>query len=379
MQARRLYRQAKKLARLALRKRSRVPHELQLEVTNRCNLDCHMCPRLTLLKVPEVDMAWETFTKVLDRLEEEPESITLTGWGEPLMHPRIFDFIAEIHRRFPGCDVGFTTNAHLLTNAMIERVLAARVSRVNVSLEELPWENAEARIAPSVSATLDARDIHMKGLANEVAKGGHPTPAKVVDRLRRFLDAVNQDKNAGKPAPEVRLQLVLFPNGTDVMLRLIDFAAEAGFHAINLVRLDVRGRPDLKRPSWDEERRMIQAARERAAKHGVPLGSVNDHGFALRLASHADSFCVRLDNFIYVDVSGNVAPCCLLRGHRMGNLVEQSLEAVWRSEKFKKFYGPEVHPACAGCDAFLHGYAPAAPFDVGPRPLPIVRSLKEVS
>lgn len=374
MQARRLYRQAKKLARLALRKRSRVPHELQLEVTNRCNLDCHMCPRLTLLKVPEVDMSWETFTRVLDRLPEPPESITLTGWGEPLMHPRIFDFVAEIHRRYPGCDVGFTTNAHLLTNAMIEKIVAARISRVNVSLEELPWEGAEARIT-----TLDARDLHMRGLGNEVAKGGHPTPAKVVDRLRRFLDVINQDRKAGRPAPEVRLQLVLFPNGKDVMLRLIDFAAEAGFHAINIVRLDVRGRPELKRPTWEEERSMIAAARERAARHSVPLGSVNDHGVILGLASHNDTFCMRLDNFIYVDVSGNVAPCCLLRGHRMGNLVEQSLEEVWQSERFKKFYGPEVHPACAGCDAFLHGYAPAAPFDVGPRPLPIINSMKEVS
>jgi len=370
MHARQLYRQAKKLARLALRRRSRVPHELQLEVTNRCNLDCHMCPRLTLLKVPEIDMSWETFTRVLDRLTEPPESVTLTGWGEPLMHGRIFDFVDELHRRFPACDVGFTTNAHLFTNAMIERVRAARVSRVNVSLEELPWENADARV---VATGLDARDIHMKGLGNDIAKGGHPTPPKVVDRLRRFLDAMNDDRRAGVPSPELRLQLVLFPNGTEVMLRLIDFAAEAGFHAINLVRLDVRGRPDLHRPTWDEERRMIASARERAALRGVPLGSVNDHGFALRLASHADSFCVRLDNFIYVDVSGNVAPCCLLRGHRMGNLVEQPLEEVWESDRFKKFYGPEVHPACLGCDAFLHNYAPAAPFDVGPRPLPVLR------
>ena len=374
MLATRLYRQAKKLARLALRKRSALPHELQLEVTNRCNLDCHMCPRLTLLKVPEVDMSWETFTRVLDRLTETPESITLTGWGEPLMHPRIFDFITEIHRRFPSCDVGFTTNAHLLTNAMIERILAAKVSRVNVSLEELPWENAEAKVVETArTAPMDAKDLHMRGLGNEVAVGGHPTPPKVIDRLKRFLNAVNDDRRAGKHAVEVRLQLVLFPNGADVMLRLIDFGAEAGFHAINLVRLDVRGRPDLKRPSWEEERSMIAKARALAAERSVPLGSVNDHGFTLRLASHADSFCMRLDNFIYVDVSGNVAPCCLLRGHRMGNLVDQPLEEVWQSDKFKKFYGPEVHPACAGCDAFLHGYAPAAPFDVGPRPLPVLR------
>src|SRR5579872_5618188 len=116
MRALTLLRQARKLGRLATKSRVDLPREVQLEVTNRCNLDCDMCPRLTLLKVPEVDMGWDTFTKVLDRLDS-PESITLTGWGEPLMHPRLFDFIHEIHRRFPSCDVSFTTNAHFLTNA----------------------------------------------------------------------------------------------------------------------------------------------------------------------------------------------------------------------------------------------------------------------
>ncbi|MBI3723479.1 radical SAM protein [bacterium] len=365
MLALRLYRQAKKLARLATKTRADTPREVQLEVTNRCNLDCDMCPRLILLKVPEVDMSWETFTQVLDRLDS-PESITLTGWGEPLMHPRIFDFVAEIHRRFPSCDVSFTTNAHFFTEAFIEKILAARVSRVNVSLEELPWSDAEATTPPPS----DFRTGNpMKGHENYVARDGHPTPRKVVDRLRRFLDRVNAERAAGRDFPEVRMQVVLFPEGTEIMLRLVDFAAEAGFHAVNLVRLDVRGRPDLRRPSWEDERRMIALARERAESLGVPLGSVNDHGALLKLASHSDRFCVRLDNFIYVDVSGNVAPCCLLRGHRVGNLVEQPLREIWHGERMKRFYGPGVHPACVGCDAFLNCYAEPAPLER--RALPI--------
>src|SRR3954470_19328708 len=135
MQARRLYRQAKKLARLALKRRTDLPREVQLEVTNRCNLDCDMCPRLTLLKVPEVDMSRETFDAVLGRLDA-PESITLTGWGEPLMHPQLFDFVAEINRRFEGCDVSITTNGHLLTERLVATSFERKVSRWNVSLEE---------------------------------------------------------------------------------------------------------------------------------------------------------------------------------------------------------------------------------------------------
>ena len=52
----------------------------------------------------------------------------------------------------------------------------------------------------------------------------------------------------------------------------------------------------------------------------------------------------------------NTALCTSAR-----NLREQSLGEVWSSDEFRRFYGPGVHPACQGCDAFMHGYAdPAA-------------------
>lgn len=345
-----LARNGRKLARLALGVRARRPREVQIEVTNRCNLDCDMCPRLTLLQVPEVDMTRATFEAVLVRLDA-PEQITLTGWGEPLMHPELLGFLDLATARFPRADVGFTTNGHLLTERVARQVLERRVARINVSLEELPWEDAPARGGGDPK----------KGGDNLVARDGHATPPKVVAHLRRFLELRRERAAAGAPVPEVRLQVVLFPGSEATTLRLVDFAADLGFCAVNLVRLDVRGRPDLARPSWEEERRLIQAARARARERGVPLGSVNDHGALLRLASHGDRFCVRLDSYIYVDVEGNVAPCCLLRGVRLGNLVEQPLDAVWGSPAFKRFYGPGPHPACAGCDAFTDRYAePAA-------------------
>ncbi len=355
-----LVRNGRKFARLALGVRARRPREVQLEVTNRCNLDCDMCPRLTLLQVPEVDMSRETFAAILERLDA-PEQVTLTGWGEPLMHPHLFEFLDALHARFPRADLGFTTNGHLLTERVARRVLSGPVSRVNVSLEELPWEGTGDEASGERERPLAPAHDPKKGHGNSVASDGHPTPPKVVAHLRRFLELRRERAARGEPVPEVRLQVVLFAGSEATTLRLVDFAADLGFQAVNLVRLDVRGRPDLVRPTWEEERRLIRAARQRARERGVPLGSVNDHGALLRLASHGDRFCVRLDSYVYVDVEGNVAPCCLLRGVRLGNLVHQSLDEVWSSPAFKRFYGPGPHPACQGCDAFLHHYAQPEP------------------
>lgn len=175
--------------------------------------------------------------------------------------------------------------------------------------------------------------------------------------MQEFLARRRSWAAAGRSVPEARLQVVLFPGSEATTLRLVDFAAEAGFDAVNLVRLDVRGRPDMRRPSWEEERRLIAAARQRARQRGVALASVNDHGPFMRLASRADRFCVRLDSYIYVTVAGQVAPCCLLRDVRLGDLTRQSLGEVWSSPEFRRFAGPEPHEACRGCDAFRHCYA----------------------
>ena len=162
---------AAKFARLVTKTRTRRPHEFQIEITNRCNLDCDMCPRLSVLGVPEVDMAEDTFETILGRLVD-PQSITLTGWGEPLMHGRIFEFIDRIHARFPSCEVSFTTNGYLLDEGRVESILERRIRRINVSLEELPWEQE----APPEPATR-RRSPSRSGRASAERLPSRPRPA----------------------------------------------------------------------------------------------------------------------------------------------------------------------------------------------------------
>jgi len=53
------------------------PRQVQIEITNRCNLDCHMCPREDL-EIELEHMDWDKFVGVVDRLHDK-EEITLTG------------------------------------------------------------------------------------------------------------------------------------------------------------------------------------------------------------------------------------------------------------------------------------------------------------
>ncbi|MDF1662549.1 MAG: radical SAM protein, partial [Planctomycetota bacterium] len=154
-----LIHKARKFSRLLFKKRVSFPREIQLEITNRCNLDCDMCPRLSLLKVPEIDMSQETFHKVLDSLVK-PRAITLTGWGEPLMHGDFFNFVDEIHSRFPSCQLAFTTNGFLLNEATVRKILLRPFTRVTFSLEELPWEEGSLALANARAEGLDPKKGH---------------------------------------------------------------------------------------------------------------------------------------------------------------------------------------------------------------------------
>jgi MoaA/NifB/PqqE/SkfB family radical SAM enzyme len=341
---------ARKFARLVFKKRVSFPKEIQLEITNRCNLDCDMCPRLTLLKVPELDMSELTFKAILDNLKN-PRAITLTGWGEPLMHDRFFDFIDEVHHRFPRCQLSFTTNGFLLSQKVVEKILQRPISRITLSLEELPWEQGRLDQQEARSRGLDPK----KGHSNALAHNGHPSSNSVIEGIRALV--AGRAKRRRKP--EIRLQAVMLPSGLEPLLRLIDFALDEGLDLVNLVRLDIRGRPDLERPDWDAERAMIRQARDYARRRRLPIASVNDHGLLLKLAAHNDRFCMRLDDYIYIDVHGNVAPCCLLRSHGVGNVHDTSIHALWDSPQLKNFYGPSLPEECSGCDSFLNGYSSA--------------------
>ena len=64
----------------------KAPKVVQFGVTNKCNLNCVMCTR-DFFNLEEKHMSYSIFKELVDNLQGVKEVI-LTGWGEPLLHPR---------------------------------------------------------------------------------------------------------------------------------------------------------------------------------------------------------------------------------------------------------------------------------------------------
>lgn len=89
------------------------PLELIVEITNRCNLSCIMCPRASM-KRPQGFMEFELFKNIIDQVKDSIELVYISGGlGEPLLHPYLPDMIK--YCRDNDVYVGLSTNCTLLT------------------------------------------------------------------------------------------------------------------------------------------------------------------------------------------------------------------------------------------------------------------------
>ncbi len=91
------------------------PRELMVEVTTSCNYQCIYCFRNKIIdeKLTHM-MSVETFRKIIDNaVVAGVEKISFSGWGEPLVNPRILDFIRMAKEK--GLKILLNTNGYYLS------------------------------------------------------------------------------------------------------------------------------------------------------------------------------------------------------------------------------------------------------------------------
>lgn len=107
---------------------------LQVESAIACNLDCVMCPWREITKNPKnrglmSDEVWAAIRPYLS----EVNSVDFTGGGEPLLQPKLEEWIAEA--KIAGCETGFLSNGLLLKKDRLKRILDAGVDWICISID----------------------------------------------------------------------------------------------------------------------------------------------------------------------------------------------------------------------------------------------------
>lgn len=106
---------------------------VHIEPTNVCNLKCEMCPRDQQDR-PEGYMDFSIYKGLVDELRLlNTELIYLHLFGEPTLHPRIFDMIKYAKDR--NIDVAMSTNGTTLNSSMTKSLLNSGIDILIISFD----------------------------------------------------------------------------------------------------------------------------------------------------------------------------------------------------------------------------------------------------
>jgi MoaA/NifB/PqqE/SkfB family radical SAM enzyme len=256
----------------------------QVEVTTRCNLPgCIMCPRSAWPERWQAqDLTWETFEALMPSLQFFSH-IHLSGWGEPLLHPRLWDMARAL--RTQGLKVSLTTNGCGLNEEVQMRVLD-NLDMVAISLDGARAATYE-KLRPGA-------DFH---------------------RITEQIGALcTRKRSLGLEKPEVVLQFLKMRPNLPELPEFLKLAASLGVDRVNAPNLDFIPVPELEPLSLlspdppDSEIKAIQweaEAKAKALKMPFRNFSLFPH-FDMRVC---DANPLRN---AFVTVSGEVAPCVYL-------------------------------------------------------------------
>ena len=103
--------------------------KIAVELTNRCNLRCAMCP-MNKLGRPDADMPWELVEKVAADFKANGMVVSwMHEMGDPLLYPRL----AAAVDLFPGCSV--STNAMLLDGSIGRELVESTLRRIRLCVD----------------------------------------------------------------------------------------------------------------------------------------------------------------------------------------------------------------------------------------------------
>lgn len=110
------------------------PERVTIEITNRCNLQCFMCPR-NKVKMEIGDMEVSLFKKIIDEIANFlPVCLVPFFRGEPLLHPRFLEMLSYA-KQLGLKPIQIATNAYFLNQDISEKIFDSGIDFISFSID----------------------------------------------------------------------------------------------------------------------------------------------------------------------------------------------------------------------------------------------------
>jgi MoaA/NifB/PqqE/SkfB family radical SAM enzyme len=295
------------------------PRLLTIYLTTRCNLRCFICRREGFIGE---DLKFENIYKLRDAIKYA-QTISLTGWGEPLLYLRfedVLNYIYGLNRRKNL--IQLTTNGTRLSDHTA-RLLKGHLNSLTISLN---------------AATAETYNRQMKNGDFE----------KTLSAIRRFLSELEE-----KDRLKVNLYFVAHTENFQEIPDFVMLAHGLGITTVTIAHYQV-GIADHRQYSLlnvkDEYSAIVGQARAVGNRLGVLVYTPR---YFFSEKRRAIDGCLSPFNECLIEVNGDVSPCCFAGSYRIGNVYDSTFESVWFSKAYRKLRKKRHLPNCQNCGAFL--------------------------
>lgn len=277
-------------------KAASYPWELIVEPTNRCNLSCSVCAtgNGTLGRAP-ANMNFAAYQTLMAEVGPSLQLLSLFNYGEPLLHHRLPDMIAEAKRYQVTTQI--STNGHLLIR-YAQALVEAGLDRIIISLDGITAETLQAY------------------------RGARADPQLVIEGIRELMRA---RRECSTVTPEVILQFIIMRSNQHEIAQVRDLARELGVDRLFFKSLIVNlERPETFNLLPDEK---YWGRYERDA-----------HG-SIRMKGAPPERCSFLYRSPAILVDGTMVACCYDAWGELplGNVFADGFAQVWNGEIIQAF------------------------------------------
>jgi MoaA/NifB/PqqE/SkfB family radical SAM enzyme len=307
----------------------KLPRDLYVEVTNRCNSFCQTCIRTFEQLEPLRDLRLSELEAIVDQFDAL-DRVVLHGIGEPLLNTELNDMIRTIKERQPSARVLFNSNAILLNENWQKALIEVGLDEYRVSLDAA---------TPATYARIRGVDVF----------------DTVIRNVRHFAGLLR-----GIERPRLSLWSMAMRENLAELPALIDLAAEIGVPEVYVQRLVLidHGLAQAEQSLYGQLRAQEEAALAQATERAYALnvafrasgltspekslrGQTDTQAPTVSSQGRPYSACYRLWTTTYITANGNVLPCCIspfsttdYAGLILGNVFDSSFAEIWNGEKY---------------------------------------------
>ncbi len=303
---------------------------IQVEVSALCNASCPYCVHGCYGNIWGGGlMEMNTFRR-LQRSVASSDLVFLQGWGEPLLHPGLWDMVRMVKEE--DARVGFTTNGTLLAPENLDHIIDSGLDILGISL---------------AGATPESHKRLRKGNSFDALDNA----LKTLKKLRA---------QSSSEAPKLHIAFMILKSNWHELDLLLELAERWGVNEIVISNLDLVCNKEMEKETllthselWQEVIISLERAKKNASRRGILL-----HYYRPDIGGPCAQCKENVLRSCVISYAGDVTPCVMtninlkegesdfffFQGQRypvakyvFGNINDASLEEIWDSEKARRF------------------------------------------